>query len=163
MRFYKLKALSVGAKGNRVLRKEDNKTYPEDTWHEKRAEELVALGFLIRVKEDPEKAEPEDKIEPEKEKPGTKESGKDEKEESPKKEESILDSIIDAGGEEDEEGAEAKSADETPETEEETTPEADEKSALLKEAKKLAKEKGIRAPHHLSGIEKLKTFINDNK
>lgn len=51
MKFYKLKALSVGAKGNRELLKEDNKTYPENTWHEKRAEELVELGFLIRLKD----------------------------------------------------------------------------------------------------------------
>ncbi len=141
MKYYKLKALSVGAKGNRVLRKEDDKTYPENTWPEKRAEELVGLGFLTRVKEDPIKVEPiktEPKIKskPEKEKPEA------------KKEPSILDSMKEAG-------------DVEPEKEE--ISEDDERKALLKEAKKLAKEKGIKTPHYLTGIEKLKTFINDNK
>ncbi len=111
MKYYKLKALSVGAKGNRVLMKEDNKTYPENTWPEKIADELVELGFLIKVKEDPIKAEPESKSEPE-----------------------------EAGGGESE----------------------NEKKALLKEAKKLAKEKGIKPPHRLMGIKKLKIFIEEN-
>ncbi len=146
MKFYKLKALSVGAKGNRVLRKEDDKTYPENTWPEKRAEELVGLGFLTRVKEDPIKAEPKKKSEPKKDKPEAK------KEAPPKS--SILDDIIEAGGEKTE-GAEK--------TKETATPEDDERKALLKEAKGLAKEKGIKAPHYLMGIKKLKTFINDNK
>lgn len=147
MRYYKLKALSVGAKGNRVLRKEDDKTYSEDTWHEKRAEELVGLGFLIRVKEDPIKAEPKSKpkSKPEKEKPEDKPAEV--------KEESLLDSMKEAGDEENEEKS----------TEETEISEDDEKKVLLKEAKKLAKEKGIKAPHRLSGIAKLKTFINDNK
>ncbi len=136
MKYYKLKALSVGAKGNRVLRKEDNKTYPENTWEEKRAEELVGLGFLVRTKEDPIKAEPKKKSEPEKEKP------------EDKKEPSILDSMKDAG-------------DVEPEKEE--ISEADERKALYEEAKELAEEKGIKAPHRLMGIAKLKIFINDNK
>ncbi|KKN55734.1 hypothetical protein LCGC14_0579440 [marine sediment metagenome] len=137
MKYYKLKALSVGAKGNRVLMKEDNKTYPENTWEEKRAEELVGLGFLTRVKEDPIKVEPKKKTEPEKEKP------------EDKKEPSILDSIEDAGGKE--------------EPENEEISEGDERKALYEEAKKLAEEKGIKAPHRLMGIAKLKIFINDNK
>lgn len=145
MKYYKLKALSVGAKGNRVLRKEDDKTYPEDTWHEKRAEELVGLGFLTRVKEDPIKVEPKVKSKPEKEKPEDKPAEV--------KEESLLDSMKEAGDEENEEKS----------TEETEISEDDEKKVLLKEAKKLAKEKGIKAPHRLSGIAKLKTFINDNK
>ncbi len=134
MKFYKLKALSVGAKGNRVLRKEDNKTYPENTWEEKRAEELVGLGFLVRTKEDPIKAEPKKKSEPEKEKP------------EDKKEPSILDSIEDAG-----------------DVEPEEISEDDERKALYEEAKGLAEEKGIKVPHRLMGIAKLKIFINDNK
>ena len=118
MKYYKLKALSVGAKGNRVLRKEDDKTYPEDTWHEKRAEELVGLGFLIRIKEDPIKAEPKKKSEPE-----------------------------EAGG---------------GESENEKISKGDEKKALHEEATKLAEEKGIKPPHRLMGIEKLKIFIKEN-
>ncbi len=136
MKYYKLKALSVGAKGNRVLRKEDNKTYPENTWHEGTAEEFVESGHLIRVKEDPIKVEPKKKSEPEKEKP------------EDKKESSILDKMKDAG-------------DIEPEKEE--ISEDDERKVLLKEATKLAKEKEIKAPHRLMGIKKLKTFINDNK
>ncbi|KKN54306.1 hypothetical protein LCGC14_0593610 [marine sediment metagenome] len=136
MKHYKLIALSVGAKGNRPLFKKDNKTYPENTWDEGRAEELVGLGFLVRIKGDPIKATPKIKSEPkpEKEKPEA------------KKEPSILDSMKEAGGEETEEISEK-----------------DEKEALLKEAKELAENKGIKAPHYLTGIEKLKTFIDDNK
>ena len=140
MKFYKLKALSVGAKGNRVLYKEDNETYPENTWHEGTAEKLVESKHLIRLKEDPIKVELKIEIEPEKDKP------------EDKKEPSILDSMKEAGGEE------------TEETEEtEKISEEDERKSLLKDAKKLAKEKEIKAPHYLTGIEKLKTFINDNK
>lgn len=111
MKYYKLIALSVGAKGNRTLFKEDNKTYPENTWPEKIAEELVVQKFLVRVKEDSIKAEPKIEIEPE-------EAGDGESE--------------------------------------------NEKKALLKDAKKLAKEKGIKPPHRLMGIKKLKIFIKEN-
>lgn len=133
MKFYKLKALSVGANSNRVLRKEDNKTYPENTWPEKTAEELVKLGYLIRVKADSIKAKPDVKSKTEKEKPKDKEP-------------SLLDSMMEARG-----------------TETEKTSKDDEKKALYEEASKLAKEKGIKSPHRLMGIEKLKVFINDNK
>lgn len=138
MKFYKLKALSVGSKGNRVLRKEDNKTYPENTWHEKRADELVKLGFLVLVKDASPKVEPKVKSDPEKEKPEDEES-------------SLLEGIKKASGEESEN-------EDTKEISED-----DERKALLKEAKKLAKSKDIKAPHYLSGIEKIKSFINDNK
>jgi len=123
MKYYKLIALSVGAKGNRTLYKEDNKTYPENTWPEKIADELVAQKFLINVKEDPIKEDPKIKSEPEKEKP------------EDKKEPSILDSMEEAG---------------------------DSKKDLYEEAKKLAEEKGIKPPHRLLGIEKLKIFIKEN-
>ena len=135
MKHYKLIALSVGAKGNRPLFKKDDLTYPENTWDEGRAEELVGLGFLIRIKEDPIKATPKKPAPaPEKEKPEA------------KKEPSILDRMIEAGGEETEEISEK-----------------DERKAWYEEAKKLAENKGIKAPHYLTGIEKLKTFIDDNK
>lgn len=49
MNKYRLIALSVSAKGNRVLRKEDDKVYTESAWNEGRAEELVKEGFLERV------------------------------------------------------------------------------------------------------------------
>lgn len=46
MKKYKLIALNCTAKGNRVLRKEDNKTYTEDAWDEGVADKLVKEGFL---------------------------------------------------------------------------------------------------------------------
>jgi hypothetical protein len=50
MRYFKLIALSVSASGNRVLHKEDGKTYPENTWPNGRADELVKQGFIEEVK-----------------------------------------------------------------------------------------------------------------
>ncbi len=46
MKKYKLIALNCTAKLNRVLRKEDNKTYSEDAWDEGVADKLVKDGFL---------------------------------------------------------------------------------------------------------------------
>lgn len=92
MRLYKLKALSVSALGNRVLRKEDNEVYKENAWPEGRAEELVKAGFLVRVgktKEAPKKVDTpkvEKKDTPKVEEPKTekKEQGKTEKKEKTK-------------------------------------------------------------------------------
>ena len=58
MKKYKLIALNCTAKGNRVLRKEDNKVYTEDAWDEKVADTLVKEGFLEVVGKTKEKEAP---------------------------------------------------------------------------------------------------------
>ena len=53
MKFYNLnpKTLSVGAKGNRVLKANIPGGFPENWWSEGKADELVKLGFLVEIKE----------------------------------------------------------------------------------------------------------------
>lgn len=49
MHYYKVNVTALTAPGNRILRKEDNKVYTEDTWGAKKAAALVESGHLIKV------------------------------------------------------------------------------------------------------------------
>lgn len=52
--FYKLnpKVISVGAKGNKILR-DHNAEYPASLWDAGVADELVEKGFLVLVEKEP--------------------------------------------------------------------------------------------------------------
>ncbi len=82
MKRYKLIALNCTAKGNRVLRKEDNKVYTEDAWDEKVADTLVKEGFLEVVGKTKEKEAPK-KVETPKKKETPKPKDKKKDDEGP--------------------------------------------------------------------------------